>query len=86
MNITAEQRAALAAHPEGIRISDEETGKVYVLADEQHYRQAMAALRKEADLAAIQAGIDDMEAGRMIPLEEVDFELRTLLKLPPRKP
>lgn len=39
-------------------------------------RRAMAALeRQEADLAAIQEGIDDFEAGRVRPWEEVKAEL-----------
>ena len=38
-----------------------------------------------ADLAAIQAGIEDMEAGRTIPFEKVDAEIREELGLPPRK-
>jgi predicted DNA-binding antitoxin AbrB/MazE fold protein len=33
--------------------------------------------------AAIQAGIDDMEAGRVIAFDEVDRRLRARLGLPP---
>lgn len=36
------------------------------------------------DVAAIQAGIDDLEAGRVVPFEEVDARLRAKLGLPPR--
>jgi putative addiction module CopG family antidote len=40
-------------------------------------RAALQALeRQTADLAAIRAGIDDMEAGRHRPLEEFDREIR----------
>ena len=35
-------------------------------------------------LAAIQAGIDDMQAGRVVPFEDVDARLRTKLGLPRR--
>ena len=39
-------------------------------------RKAMAALKRhELDLAAIQEGIDDFEAGRVRPWEEVKAEL-----------
>ena len=39
-------------------------------------RKAMAALQqRELDLAAIQEGIDDFEAGRYRPWEEVKAEL-----------
>ena len=35
-------------------------------------------------LAAIQAGIDDMQAGRVVPFEDVDARIRTKLGLPRR--
>ena len=41
-------------------------------------RDALKALAREsADFAAIQAGINDMEAGRFKPLEEFDAEFRS---------
>jgi len=40
-------------------------------------REALAALRsREEDVLAIQEGIDDMEAGRVMPLREFDREFR----------
>jgi putative addiction module CopG family antidote len=40
-------------------------------------RDALAALEsRDQELAAIQAGIDDMEAGRVRPFNEVDAEIR----------
>ena len=40
-------------------------------------RDAMAALkRRDEELAAIQAGIDDMESGAIRPFEEADAEIR----------
>jgi Arc/MetJ-type ribon-helix-helix transcriptional regulator len=39
-------------------------------------RDALAALRREEDLRAIQAGIDDMKAGRVTPLEDFDRAFR----------
>ena len=40
-------------------------------------RAALEALRRQnADLAAIRAGIEDMEAGRHRPLEEFDRDFR----------
>jgi predicted transcriptional regulator len=42
-------------------------------------------MEADADLAAIQAGIDDMEAGRVVPFEQVDARLRAKLGLPPRR-
>ena len=40
-------------------------------------REALAALRdREAEVLAIQEGIDDMEAGRTRPIREFDREFR----------
>jgi Arc/MetJ-type ribon-helix-helix transcriptional regulator len=40
-------------------------------------RDAIEALEvRRDDLAAIQAGIDDLEAGRVRPIREVDAEIR----------
>ncbi len=45
--------------------------------------QAIQALRlKEQEVAAIQAGIDDMEAGRVVPLREFDRDFRTRHSVP----
>jgi putative addiction module CopG family antidote len=46
-------------------------------------RNALAALRlQNAELAALQEGIDDMEAGRVMPLREFDREFRRRNGLP----
>jgi len=42
-------------------------------------REALTALKQrdeKKDLVAIQEGIDDMQAGRVRPFEEVDAEIR----------
>lgn len=47
-------------------------------------RDALHALaEKNEDLAAIRAGIEDMEAGRMKPLRDVDAEIRRNLGFNP---
>ena len=44
---------------------------------------AMTALeREENDLAAIEAGIDDMEAGRYRPFTQIDAEFRRKHNIP----
>jgi Arc/MetJ-type ribon-helix-helix transcriptional regulator len=49
-------------------------------------RDALAALAERADdLAAIEAGIDDLNAGRTIPLAAVDAKIRTDLGFSPRE-
>jgi predicted transcriptional regulator len=41
-------------------------------------------LDRDAERVAIQEGIDDMNAGRMQPWEEVDAEIRREFGVPPR--
>jgi predicted transcriptional regulator len=82
--ITEEMRAALKQRPgQPIRVEDDETQKVYVIIDDQTHKRAMEALRQQEDLAAIQAGIDDMEAGHVVPFEQADARIRNKLGLPP---
>jgi predicted transcriptional regulator len=83
-SLTEEQREALALQPDGIEVEDPETRKVYVLADAELHRRALEALANQEDREAIQAGIADMEAGRVLPFEEVDRRIRA--KLEGRKP
>ncbi len=46
-------------------------------------RDALAALRcREQEVFAIQQGVDDMEAGRVLPLRECDREFRRRNGLP----
>jgi predicted transcriptional regulator len=83
--LTEEMRAALKRQPgRPVRLEDEETQKVYVIIDDETHKRAMEALRQQEDVAAIQAGIDDMEAERVVPFEEVDARVRNKLGLPPR--
>jgi predicted transcriptional regulator len=52
-----------------------ETGQYATEADV--LRDALAALKwRDEEMAAIRAGIDDMEAGRIRPFEEADAEIR----------
>jgi predicted transcriptional regulator len=44
----------------------------------------MTLLDRDAERVAIQEGIDDMNAGRMQPWEEVDAEIRREFGFPPR--
>ena len=77
--LTDEQREALALEPSGIEVEDPQTQKVYVLADADFYRRAKQALARQEDREAIQAGIEDMEAGRVVSFEEVDRRIRAKL-------
>jgi predicted transcriptional regulator len=83
--LSEEQRRALRDHPNGpIPVEDEQTRKVCVLVDAATHQRAAEALSQQEDLAAIQAGIDDMEAGRVATFGEVDARIRAKLGMPPR--
>jgi predicted transcriptional regulator len=47
--------------------------------EEEVLREALAELRHRENVAAIQKGVEDMEAGRVRPWSEVKEELRAKL-------
>lgn len=70
VKLTEEQRAALQQQPEGVACEDSVTQRLYFLVDAELHQRAMDALRQVQDLTAIEQGISDMEAGRMMSVEE----------------
>ena len=80
VQLSDEQRQALDEQPEGIEVEDRQTEKVYFLADAEVHHRAMQALKRQQDRDAIQAGIDDMQAGRVEPYEDVSRRLRAHLQ------
>jgi predicted transcriptional regulator len=78
--LSDEQRRALDQEPEGIEVEDSQTQKVYFLTDAEVHRRAMQALQRQENHDAIQAGIDDMEAGLVEPYDDVSRRLRTHLQ------
>ena len=85
-NLSDEQRQALDEQGGSpVPVQDEQTQQVYFLVDQSLHERAMDALQHREDLAAITAGIADMEAGRVVPFEEVDARIREKLGLPARQ-
>jgi predicted transcriptional regulator len=82
--LTEEQREALRRRGGPIEVEDDQTRKVYVIIDDELHQRAMQALEEHDSLAAIRAGIADLEAGRVIPFAEVDSRIRERLGLPAR--
>ena len=83
--LSEHQRQALRDQPDGpIPVQGDQTRKLYVLVDQSLHHRAMLALQRQEDLAAIQAGIDDMEAGRVVAFEDVDARIHAKLELPQR--
>ena len=75
LTLTAEQREALIQSDGPVLIEDDQTHRRYYLVDEPTFTN----LQQQEDLAAIREGIADMEAGRMISLEELDLRIRSRL-------
>jgi hypothetical protein len=81
--LSEDQLQALRDHSGGpITVEDDQTHKHYVLVDQGLHEQAMLALQRQEDLAAIQAGIDDMEAGNVVAFDDVDARIRAKLGMP----
>ena len=53
-----------------------------MLVDQSLHQRAMLTLQRPEDLAAIQAGIDDMVAGRVVAFEDVDARIRAKSNFP----
>ncbi len=77
--LTQEQLDALHANEGDVRVTDPTTQRVYVLVDDDTHRRAMDALRRQEDLKAVRAGIDDIEAGRVLPAAEAHARVREQL-------
>ena len=83
--LTDEQRRALHLHPgEPVPVEDEQSHTFYVLIDQETHQRAIAALRQQEDIAAIQQGIDAAAEGRESTLEEADAHIRKELGFPSR--
>ncbi len=84
--LTQEQREAIRQRQgRPLEIKDDETRKVYVIIESDLFDRATHALEEHDARSAIRAGIDDLEAGRVVPFAEVDKKLRTKLGLPAHK-
>ncbi|MCE9604007.1 MAG: hypothetical protein K8U03_03795 [Planctomycetia bacterium] len=75
--ITSEQREALkqdGGYP--VPVEDDQTHQLYFLID----KATLDTLRQDADREAIRQGISDMEAGRVLTLEELDARIQSKLR------
>ncbi|MEX2139148.1 MAG: hypothetical protein WD894_07805 [Pirellulales bacterium] len=73
--LTPEQREALDRSNGPVLVEDDETRRHYYLVDEPTFR----SIQQQEDLAAIRDGIADMEAGRVVTLDELDARIRARL-------
>jgi len=66
--LTAEQCEALDRSEGPVPVEDDRTHRLYFLVD----AEMLQAIERQSDAAAIRAGIADMEAGRVLSLDELD--------------
>lgn len=69
IKLTREQTEQAVQHPEGVPCQGDGVDTMFVIVDANVLRLMQEVLSR-SDLAAIQAGIIDMEAGRMQPAED----------------
>ena len=72
--LTSEQLEALRTDGAPLPVEDEHTKQVYFLVDR--------ATLESADRDSIRRGIADMEAGRVITLEELDARIQAAIRRP----
>jgi predicted transcriptional regulator len=70
--LTVEQRDALKQQGSPLPVEDEQTHQVYFLVDK--------VTLESADRDAIRRGIADMEAGRVLTLEELDARIQRRIR------
>lgn len=84
--LTKELAAALhATGDRELEVVDPDTSRVYFIVDSEMHRQAMDALRRQQDRAAIAHGISEMESGLGTPLNEAFDDIRANLGLRQRQ-
>ena len=69
IRLTREQTEQAVQHPDGVPCQGDGVDKMFVIVDADVMEQMREAISR-SDLAAIQAGINDMEAGKSQPAEE----------------
>ncbi len=67
-----------------VEVEDPQTHKKYVLIEQSVHERAMKALQQQENIAAIHAGIDAAEQGRVSTLDEVDARIRKKFGLNPQ--
>ena len=77
--LTEELREALRQSGGAVEVQDDQSNKLYVISESDVFHRAMQALQAQEDHAAIQSGIDALEAGNVLTLDELDARIRSRL-------
>ena len=74
-----ELRQALQEQGGTVKVQDDQTHQMYVLTESGFFKRAVQALQEQEDHAAIQAGIDAMEKGKVLTLDDLDRRIQSRL-------
>lgn len=74
--LTSEQREALQQGGGPVPVEDDQTHQVYFLVDQSTLEQ----WRQNGDREAIRRGIADLEAGRVLTLDELDARIQAKIR------
>ena len=66
--LTPEQREAIQRSTGRVPVEDEQSRLVYYIVD----ASTMSSIERQEDAGAIRAGVADMEAGRLLSIEDLD--------------
>lgn len=76
--LTSEQREALRRDRGPIPVEDDETHEIYFLVD----KAMLDEVERCAEQAAIRQGVVDLEAGRVITLDDLDTRIQSRIRRP----
>ena len=77
-----EQTEEAARHSDGVECQGDGTEKIFIIMDADVLRLMRNALYNKEVHASIAAGIEDMEAGRMMTVQEAEERVRAQRDLP----
>jgi hypothetical protein len=77
--LTEELREALRQSGGAVEVQDDQSNKVHVISESDVFHRAMQALQTQEDHAAIQSGIEALESGNVLTLDELDHRIRSRL-------
>lgn len=81
--LTKELADALHANDaDGLEVIDPETGRIYLIVDEESYRETLSVQRHRHDRDAIAEGLAQLESGEARPASEAFEQIRERLGFP----
>jgi len=84
IKLTREQTEQVVRHPNGVECLGDGTEKTFVIMDAEILRHMQHTLYQKDVHASIAEGIADMEAGRMMTVQQADEKIRVHCGFPDR--